>query len=65
MTRAGTGCGVVRGGLCELAGGGVDGEDADEVGTQIRDEDEGVRGIDDGFVGMGGILTIGIGPWLG
>lgn len=46
------------------AGGGVEAEDADEVGAQVRDEDELAGGIQNGFVRVGSVLSGGVGAWL-
>lgn len=50
--------------FCEEACGGVDAENADEVGAQVGNDDEGVCGVDERFVGMGGILPVGDSAWL-
>lgn len=39
----------------------TDGVDADEVGAQVRDEDVGARGVQDGVVRMGSFLPIRVG----
>ena len=61
VTRSGTWRGFKRHAFFDETSLWIDGEDPDEVSAEVWNDDEGVRGVNEGLVGMGRVLTFGVG----
>jgi hypothetical protein len=51
--------------FCEETCFWVDAENADEVGTKVGYNDDGLCGVKNHFMGMRGFLTVGVSAWCG